>query len=70
MHRRTLIRAVPAAAAVGLPPEECVYVDDLPGNLKPARALGMTTVHHRAAESTIAELDRLFEGRMRCADAP
>ena len=28
------------AAAIGLPPQECVYVDDLPGNLKPARALG------------------------------
>ena len=27
-------------------PKECVFVDDLRGNLKPARALGMTTVHH------------------------
>jgi putative hydrolase of the HAD superfamily len=48
------------AAAVHLPPAECVYVDDLPGNLKPARALGMTTVHHRDAAATIAELSELF----------
>jgi epoxide hydrolase-like predicted phosphatase len=48
------------AAAVHLPPAECVYVDDLPGNLKPARALGMTTVHHRDAPTTIAELSEIF----------
>jgi putative hydrolase of the HAD superfamily len=53
------------AEAVGLPPAECVYVDDLPGNLKPARALGMTTLHHRDAESTIAELGRLFDTDLR-----
>ncbi|GAA3242791.1 HAD family hydrolase [Dactylosporangium siamense] len=41
------------AAAIGLPPQECVYVDDLPGNLKPARALGMTTVRHRAPRETL-----------------
>ena len=29
-----------AAERLGLPPEQCVFVDDLPGNLKPARALG------------------------------
>ncbi len=40
--------------------EECVYVDDLRGNLKPARALGMTTVHHTAADTTIAELEELL----------
>jgi putative hydrolase of the HAD superfamily len=48
------------AQAVHLEPSECVYVDDLPGNLKPARALGMTTVLHRQAETTIAELSELF----------
>jgi epoxide hydrolase-like predicted phosphatase len=61
------------AEAVGLPPEECVYVDDLPGNLKPARALGMTTVHHRDAASTIAELERIFGTRFQdepCAAEP
>ena len=33
-------------------PERCVFVDDLAGNLKPARALGMATVQHRDAETT------------------
>jgi epoxide hydrolase-like predicted phosphatase len=48
------------AEAVELPPEACVFVDDLPGNLKPARALGMTTVHHVRADETIAELEALL----------
>jgi epoxide hydrolase-like predicted phosphatase len=48
------------AEAIGLPPGECVFVDDLPGNLKPARELGMATVHHRRAEETIPELERLL----------
>ena len=48
------------AEAVGLPPEQCVFVDDLRGNLKPARELGMATVHHTRAAETIAELERLL----------
>jgi putative hydrolase of the HAD superfamily len=39
---------------------ECVYVDDLPFNLLPAEELGMATVHHTSAESTIPELERLL----------
>jgi len=49
-----------AARRLGLPPEAIVYVDDLPGNLKPARALGMATVVHRTAAETIAELEGLL----------
>jgi putative hydrolase of the HAD superfamily len=48
------------ASRVGLEPADCVFVDDLPGNLKPARALGMATVHHRAATETVAALERLL----------
>jgi epoxide hydrolase-like predicted phosphatase len=48
------------ARSVGLDPNDCVYVDDLPGNLKPARALGMTTLHHHDAGTTIAALAVLF----------
>ena len=48
------------AERVGLPAAECVFVDDLPGNLKPARELGMATVHHTAAEQTVAELEGLL----------
>jgi epoxide hydrolase-like predicted phosphatase len=41
-------------------PERCVLVDDLPGNLKPALALGMATVLHRDASSTLDELEPLL----------
>ncbi|HYM56888.1 MAG TPA: HAD family phosphatase [Solirubrobacteraceae bacterium] len=41
-------------------PERCVFVDDLPGNLKPAREIGMATVLHRDAASTLAELEGLL----------
>jgi epoxide hydrolase-like predicted phosphatase len=45
-----------AGAAFG----ECVFVDDLPFNLTPAEELGMATVHHTSAETTIPELERLL----------
>jgi putative hydrolase of the HAD superfamily len=48
------------AQRLGLPPEACVYVDDLGGNLKPARALGMATIRHTDAATTIAEIERLL----------
>jgi putative hydrolase of the HAD superfamily len=50
-----------AAERLGLPPDACVFVDDLPGNLKPARALGMATVLHRGdAQATLAEVRALL----------
>ena len=49
-----------AAERLGRPPERCVFVDDLPGNLKPAREIGMATVHHRTAAQTIRELEALL----------
>jgi epoxide hydrolase-like predicted phosphatase len=50
-----------AAERLGLPPATCVFVDDLPGNLKPARALGMATVLHRGdAAATLAEVRALL----------
>ena len=52
------------AARVGLEPGDCVYVDDLPGNLKPARELGMATVHHVEAARTVAELEGLLGVRL------
>lgn len=33
-----------AADRLGLKPQECVFVDDRPGNLEPAAALGMRTI--------------------------
>ena len=52
------------AERIGLPPEEIVFVDDLKGNLKPARAMGMTTVHHVTAEETIPQLERLLDVKL------
>jgi epoxide hydrolase-like predicted phosphatase len=50
-----------AAERLGLPPKQCVFVDDLPGNLKPARAIGMATVVHRGdAAATLAEVSELL----------
>jgi putative hydrolase of the HAD superfamily len=48
------------AERAGVAAEVCVYVDDLPFNLTPAEELGMATVHHTDAESTIPELERLL----------
>jgi putative hydrolase of the HAD superfamily len=48
------------AEAVGLAPEECVFVDDLGFNLKPAKELGMATVLHTDAQDTIAQLSELL----------
>ncbi|MBV9680930.1 MAG: HAD-IA family hydrolase, partial [Solirubrobacterales bacterium] len=48
------------AERVGLDPKACVFVEDLPFNLPPAAELGMATVHHRAADETIGELERLL----------
>ena len=48
------------ARAIGLAPADCVFVDDLPFNLKPAREMGMATVRHLDAAQTIAELEELL----------
>ena len=42
-----------------------MFVDDLPGNLKPARELGMATVHHTDAQDTVPQLERLLGVRLR-----
>jgi putative hydrolase of the HAD superfamily len=49
-----------AAEALGVPTTQCIFVDDLGGNLKPAKALGMATIRHTGASSTIAQLERLL----------
>jgi putative hydrolase of the HAD superfamily len=48
------------AERAGVPAELCVFVDDLPFNLTPAEELGMATVHHTSAETTIPQLERLL----------
>ena len=48
------------AERIGVPAASCVFVDDLPFNLRPAAELGMATVHHIDTGGTVAELERLF----------
>jgi epoxide hydrolase-like predicted phosphatase len=49
-----------ALRRVELPPDRCVFVDDLGGNLKPAKHLGMITIKHERSESTISQLEELL----------
>jgi epoxide hydrolase-like predicted phosphatase len=51
-----------AIERMGLPAEQLVFVDDLPGNLKPARALGIHTILHTDTATTIAELHAVLSG--------
>lgn len=53
------------AERIGVMPQHCVFVDDLPFNLEPAKELGMATVHHVSAEKTITELERLLGVELR-----
>jgi len=39
-----------AAERLGLPPEECVFIDDLDRNVEAARAIGMSAIHFRVHE--------------------
>ena len=48
------------AEQLGVPPEECVFVDDLRENCEGAEAVGMTAILHRGADSTLPELERLL----------
>jgi putative hydrolase of the HAD superfamily len=48
------------AERIGLAPETCVFVDDLPFNLKPAAELGMATVLHRSAAESIPQIEALL----------
>jgi putative hydrolase of the HAD superfamily len=43
--------------ALGVDPKRCVYLDDLGVNLKPARAMGMTTIKVLNAAQALAELE-------------
>jgi putative hydrolase of the HAD superfamily len=43
--------------ALGAAPEACVYLDDIGINLKPARAMGMTTIKVTDPAAAIAELE-------------
>ena len=46
--------------ALAVEPGACVYLDDLGINLKPARAMGMTTIKVESAEQAIADLEAVL----------
>ena len=48
--------------ALSVPPEVCIFLDDLGVNLKPARAMGMTTIKVPIGDvgPAVEELDRLL----------
>ena len=41
-------------------PADCVFLDDLGVNLKPARAMGMTTIKVEEPGAALAELERVL----------
>ncbi len=47
-------------ARLGLPPGECVFVDDLDVNVTAAAEIGLTGVLHRSYDETAARLEDLF----------
>jgi putative hydrolase of the HAD superfamily len=56
-----------ALAEVGLPGEECVFIDDIEANVVAARGLGITGLHHRDPLTTIRELETLLQLPLRRA---
>ncbi|HET7502186.1 MAG TPA: HAD-IA family hydrolase [Kofleriaceae bacterium] len=49
-----------ACELVGVAPQHCVFLDDLGINLKPARALGMTTIKVDEPAQAIADLEAVL----------
>jgi putative hydrolase of the HAD superfamily len=54
-----------ACDLLGVQPEECVYLDDLGINLKPARALGMRTIKVGDPDVAIDELEAMVGIQLR-----
>ena len=48
------------AEKIGVPPADCVFVDDLKENIAGAEAVGMTGILHRGSDRTLPELERLL----------
>ncbi len=46
--------------ALAVPPEACIYLDDLGMNLKPAKAMGMTTIKVESGPQAIGELEKVL----------
>jgi putative hydrolase of the HAD superfamily len=49
-----------ACETVGVQPDECVFLDDLGINLKPAAQMGMITIKVTSAKQALAELSQIL----------
>ena len=49
-----------ACAAISVDPSECVFLDDLGVNLKPAAAMGMATIKVNSAQQALDELSHIL----------
>jgi len=49
-----------ALEMIGLPPEQCVFIDDIEANVAAARELGIAGILHTGPAATLAELERLL----------
>jgi putative hydrolase of the HAD superfamily len=52
-----------AVERLGLSPAECVFVDDVEGNIVAARGIGFAVVHHTEPAATKAQLASLLAGK-------
>jgi putative hydrolase of the HAD superfamily len=50
--------------ALSVEPEACIYLDDLGMNLKPAKAMGMTTIKVESGAQAIAELEKALDMKL------
>jgi putative hydrolase of the HAD superfamily len=50
-----------ACELLGVQPDECIFLDDLGINLKPAAAMGMATIKVTGAAQAIADLEALLD---------
>jgi putative hydrolase of the HAD superfamily len=48
------------ARLLGVPPAECVFIDDIAANIAAAEAAGMTGIHHQDPDTTAARLAELL----------
>jgi epoxide hydrolase-like predicted phosphatase len=50
-----------ASERLGLPPDQCVFIDDIKANVEAATAIGMAGIHHRDPLATTAHLAALLD---------
>jgi putative hydrolase of the HAD superfamily len=51
-------------ARLGVLPEAAVFIDDSPGHVTAARALGLHAIHFTTAEALVKDLDRLLKDQV------